>query len=201
MSDADFVNKFLTLASLQKPKFPSNYQKRLDQIDQLGVALPQLRYKYNFNKRKSSTTDDKLVSKKTITLKSIKAPKFNIKDEFDSNLTIFQLKQVVLNKVPEIKQIGQLKILLKGKVLHDTSNLQAILSETENATFTVMISAPKVEETPTDIDQMDMDITDVEQPKEVIPWNEILQVLQKKNSLEKSNELLERLKKGWELAK
>lgn len=209
VSERDFTTKFLTLASLNEPVLASNYQKPLKDVTALGVALPALKYRYNPNRAKRVHTNDAEDQNGVrLTLKSIRNPKFVITNNFNKNDTILQIKKYILTE-GKVEQIEQLKLLLKGKVLHD--NLLLLELGTEEATINVMVSAPKQQTTTTPIpatestpvvddEPVQESITDLENIS--LPWNDIEILLQNKlNNAEEVNFAMDRLKKGWNLVK
>lgn len=206
MSDRDFVNKFLVLATINAPEYSSSYQKPLRQVDTLGVALPPLKYKYNPKRRgDTGVTTSSSSNKVKLTLKSVRPPKFSIEHEFNEEETILQVKEFIKEQEQTIKQLGQLKLLIKGKVLHDSTLLVDLPVKQDNVVVNVMISKPVVQEEmdPEDIPLEQTPIVPEPEPRQsIIPWDDIKQVLKSKYpSEEESNKVLERLQKGWELAK
>ena len=209
VSERDFTTRFLTLASLNEPVLAANYQKPLKDVTALGAALPALKYRYNPNRAKRvHTSDSENQNDIKLTLKSIRNPKFVIINNFNKNDTILQIKESIL-KEGKVEKIEQLKFLLKGKVLHD--NLLLLELGTEEATINVMVSAPKpqtnsssvpiTQSTPVpDEEPVQESIADLENIS--LPWNEIEILLQGKlKNAEEVNFAVERLKKGWNLAK
>ena len=209
VSERDFTTKFLTLASLNEPVLSANYQKPLKDVTTLGAALPALKYRYNPNRAKRvHTTDSENENGVKLTLKSIRNPKFVISNSFNKNDTVLQVKEFIL-KEEKVEQVEQLKLLLKGKVLHD--NLLLLELGTEDATINVMVSAPKPQTNPTtvpttqstpvvDDEPVQESISDLESI--ILPWNDIETLLQSKlKNAEEVNYTIDRLKKGWNLAK
>ena len=171
--------------------------------------MPALKYRYNPNRAKRvHTSDSENQNDIKLTLKSIRNPKFVIINNFNKNDTILQIKESIL-KEGKVEKIEQLKFLLKGKVLHD--NLLLLELGTEEATINVMVSAPKpqtnsssvpiTQSTPVpDEEPVQESIADLENIS--LPWNEIEILLQGKlKNAEEVNFAVERLKKGWNLAK
>lgn len=141
--ELEFINNFITLGTLNTPALPAEYRKPLSEVTQLGVALPALKYRYRA--RKQVSADESSASKKIkLTLKSIRAPKFSIEQEFPAHETIGFVKQFLIEE-GKAQAIEQLKLLLKGKVLHNT----VLLSDPklDGAVLTVMIT--KLADNPT----------------------------------------------------
>ena len=118
------------------------------------------------------------------------------------NKKLGQIKEFLLNE-KKVEQLGQLKLLLKGKVLHDNILLLE-LDSSSDIVINVIISAPKPI-TETTLDNGDNEpvqesIADLENV--TLPWNDIETLLNSKlNNPEEVNFAMDRLKKGWNLAK
>jgi len=207
VSEKEFTSKFLTLATLNEPVLPSNSQKPLKDVSALGVALPALKYRYNPKRAKknlenSSLVNDQANGEVSLVLKSIRNPKFVLTQTFQTSDTILQIKEFLLNE-KKVEQLGQLKLLLKGKVLHDNILLLE-LDSSSDIVINVIISAPKPI-TETTLDNGDNEpvqesIADLENV--TLPWNDIETLLNSKlNNPEEVNFAMDRLKKGWNLAK
>ncbi|SMN22467.1 similar to Saccharomyces cerevisiae YOL111C MDY2 Protein with a role in insertion of tail-anchored proteins into the ER membrane [Maudiozyma saulgeensis] len=211
VSEKEFTSKFLTLATLNEPVLSSNYQKSLKDVSALGVALPALKYRYNpkrvkKNQEKRSLTNGQSNGEVSVTLKSIRNPKFVLTQSFQTNDTILQIKQYLLEE-KKVEQLGQLKLLLKGKVLHDNILLLE-LDPSSDIVINVMISPPKPTTTTTtdapqkveDNEPVQESISDLENI--TLPWNDIETLLNSKlNNPEEVNFAMDKLKKGWTLAK
>lgn len=204
MSDRDFVNKFLVLATINKPELSPTHQKPLRQVDSLGVALPPLKYKYNPKKRVHKD-DSSANNKVKLTLKSVRPPKFSIEHEFSVEETVLQVKEFIKNQEGTIKQLGQLKLLVKGKVLHNSTLLVDLPVKADNVLVNVMISNPVAEEErdPEDISVTEQTTTTPQKNQEIaLPWNAIKQVLiDTYPTPEEATAVFERLQKGYDLTK
>lgn len=192
-----FVTKFLTLATLNEPKYSSNYQKPLNQVESIGVALPALKYKYDPNrvaKRSGAAVNDV-----ELNLKSVRPPKFNITDKFSGNATVFTVKQRIVQE-GHCRHVESIKLLLKGKVLQDNT----ILSDLgiTSAAVTVMI-AKEAAETSANTTADASTATPTSQPTPAsVPWEDIQTLLKQKISNgEEAAAMFDQLQRGWELAK
>lgn len=205
VSEHEFANKFLTLATLNEPVFASNYQKPLQEVNALGVALPALKYRYDPKRVRRSNQGIPADANCTIslTLKSIRNPKFTVSKQFAKTETVLQIKQFLVED-GKVEQIEQLKLLLKGKVLHD--NILLLELNVDEAVVNVMVSAPKPNSKPVD----EAEIIETEPSQESIadlenlnvPWNDIESLLREKfPNIEEANYAIERLQKGWNLTK
>ena len=215
--EREFVNKFLTLATLNEPALSASYQKPLREVSALGVALPALKYRYSSSRAKRSALDargaDTDAGSVSLTLKSVRNPKFALEHAFAKSDTVLAAKELLVSEGKAV-QLGQLKLLLKGKVLHD--NL--LLSElgVDKAVVNVMISAPKPGEeapvatektaktpavaAPQDDEPVQESIADAENA--VVPWDDIEALLKSKLTRpSEANFVFDRLKRGWDLAK
>lgn len=195
----EFVSKFITLASLSEPALPADYKVPLQQVTKLGVALPALKYKYDPKKFRGSKNGlDSSNRTVSLTLKSIRPPKFSIDQKFSVNDTVYQVKEHLVREGKAL-QIQQLRLLLKGKVLHDSELLSDAVPEA--AIITVMISKPAAPE----IDGAGSKSlpTPAEETKDMeIPWIEIEKALKSKlKTSEQVAEVLDRLKRGYDMLK
>ncbi|GAV52806.1 hypothetical protein ZYGR_0AI00880 [Zygosaccharomyces rouxii] len=183
----EFVSKFLTLATLNQPVLPKDYKKPLHQVNSLGVALPALRYKYHAKKSNKDDNDKGL----KLVLKNIRPPKFTLENEFGRNDTVRQVKEFLISE-GKAQQLSQLKLLLKGKVLHDSGILSELLED--EATITVMISKAEAVQQPEEP-------TPVKEPLQ-IPWEAIENTLAREwNDSQQVELALQRLQRGWDLTK
>lgn len=183
----EFVSKFLTLATLNQPVLPVDYRKPLQQVNSLGVALPALKYKYHSKKINKHNNDKGL----KLVLKNIKPPKFTLEHVFSSNDTVRQVKELLISE-GKAQHLGQLKLLLKGKVLHDSGILSELLEN--EAIITVMISkleAVQPQEEPTTTTKTLQ-----------VPWKAIENTLSREwDDSQQAALALQRLQRGWNLTK
>ncbi|KAJ9570943.1 uncharacterized protein HLK63_E01947 [Nakaseomyces glabratus] len=187
----EFASKFLTLATLQEPKFAQNYQKPLKDVNSIGVALPALKYKYDptrVSKQLPSGVD--ATASVELTLKSIRPPKFTFTDKFGSDATVFTVKQRVVDE-GHCRHIQSVKLLLKGKVLHDNMVLKDL--GVSNAAITVMIAKEEeIKSTPPTIEA---------RTPASVPWSDIQALLNNKvANADEAKTMFEQLQKGYELA-
>ncbi|QLQ80862.1 hypothetical protein HG537_0E02170 [Torulaspora globosa] len=195
--ELDFVSRFLTLATLSKPELPADYKLPLQQVSSQGIALPPVKYKYDPRRsRNGGSSEDDRNSSVILTLKSVRAPKFSVEWQFSTRDTVLQVKERL---VEEGKASGtqNLKLLLKGKVLHDSELLSSVTSD--RAIINVMIS--KVAQTAAS-PALEHPEVGSKSPLSEMPWNEIENILSSKFADPRdAQEALDRLKRGWELAK
>ncbi|CCH44931.1 Ubiquitin-like protein MDY2 [Wickerhamomyces ciferrii] len=212
-SEKEFASNYLTLLSISDSNIvlEDSYKKDLKEIKTLGIKLPNLPNPKKSNDRdliSNGSQDGKLVN---VTFKSIKPPRFNINSKINSNITIFKIKSDLIKSQNELRELdpSQLKFLVKGKVIQDSSLLSSILGTDEEITFTVMINKSN---TPTpipssgsndndNINDDEPEISNIDQikPEIQIPWNDIGELLKSKGL--DSTVVISRLQKGWELTK
>lgn len=198
-----FVSKFLTLATLSSPALPADYKLPLQQVSNLGVALPPLKYKYDRQRSRNSASRAAISDSPIIlTLKSVRPPKFSLECQFSGKETVLQVKQRLVQE-GKAQDTENLKLLVKGKVLHDSELISGFTSDT--ATINVMISkaGPKSPPEATPAPAAEAIKTSAAEPAATnLPWNEIENILCSSFSdpTEAAN-AIDRLKRGWELAK
>ncbi|CCC69461.1 hypothetical protein NCAS_0C04710 [Naumovozyma castellii] len=208
-TEPDFISKFLTLATLNEPALSSNYEKPLQEISSIGVQLPPLKYRYDPTKVKREATPGILNTSSStpipLTLKSVRPPKFSLEHQFSSNDTIYQVKKYLVDE-SKAQSTTDLKLLLKGKVLHDSVPLVDL--EVENPMINVMISksssattspapipVPKKAEKP-----LEKEESLHPKPLMSLPWEDIESLLETKlQDKEHATQALQRLKRGWSL--
>ncbi|KOG98966.1 Mdy2p [Saccharomyces eubayanus] len=197
----EFVSKFLTLATLSDPKLPKSHIRPLKDIANLGVPLPTLKYKYKQNHAKKL----KLQENETVrlTLKKIQAPKFAIEHDFSPSDTILQLKQHLINE-GKASHVSEIKLLLKGKVLHENLFLSDLKLDSANSTITVMIKPdPALARTPEADKPVSAPSSSSPEQEPVVPWDAIEALLNDKfkNDKPAAKQIMNRLQKGWSLTK
>ncbi|SCU80799.1 LAFA_0C01222g1_1 [Lachancea sp. 'fantastica'] len=185
--EKDFINKFVALATLRQSALSSDSKKPLQDVTNLGVALPALRYKYNHKRARKSAGADSVVQ---LRLKSVRAPKFVHSKAFSATQTIYQVKRFLVEVEDSIVDSSQLKVLLKGKVLHD--NMLVSDLKVEEADLVIMVS--KAQQSPPVTSQESTQLASVE-----VPWNKIKSLLHAEISdAAIAESVFERLQKGWQ---
>lgn len=203
----EFVSKFLTLATLSDPKLPKSHIRPLKDIANLGVPLPTLKYKYKQNHAKKL----KLQQNDTVrlTLKKIQAPKFAIEHDFSPSDTILQLKQHLINE-GKASHVSEIKLLLKGKVLHENLFLSDLKLDSANCTITVMIKPDPTLARASEADKpvsapstSSSSASSSPEQEPAVPWDAIEALLNDKfkNNNPAAKQILDRLQKGWSLTK
>lgn len=148
MSEKDFVKTYLNLITLLLDKPAKQFFSTNDynQLKSLGPSLPTL--KFPFPKTGEAGAAGSHEQQITINCKLIKPPfKFSAEVKAPVSLSVFRFKQLLIEAVPELKnagvQPGDLKVLIKSKVVGDSTSLSLIVDEvTTNLLATVMVTPP-----------------------------------------------------------
>lgn len=203
LTEKEFVSNFLTLATIHPFKYSKDHFKPYEDVEQLGVALPALPCKkYKYQPRSATAAFLESASRSTdnveLSLKSVRPPKFSISKEFRKNQSIHAVKEFLVNEVEELVETQQLKVLLKGKVLHDSYILSDL--STDSAALTVMVSKPSTPVATTSA-PVSSPATPTPTSKVVeMPWTEIEELLKIRFGQDAAT-YVARLQKGWELTK
>ncbi|AET39007.1 Mdy2p Ecym_3530 [Eremothecium cymbalariae DBVPG len=198
-AERDFVTRFLTLTSINEPALSKDYFKPLEEIQELGLSLKPLNYKYDHKRVKLAESQQP--NDIEITIKSIKPPKFNHTKVFKPNNTVLEVKAFLKSIEKGVSEDVEIKLLLKGKVLHDSLLLSDL--KAAKVLLTAMIAKAKapsaVPKTKSDSEPVVVEAADFEVG---VPWDKIHDVLAGvfKDDLTTST-TLDRLRRGWELAK
>ncbi|KAL6951002.1 hypothetical protein ACO0QE_000288 [Hanseniaspora vineae] len=207
LTEKEFVSNFLTLATIHPFKYSKDYFKPYEDVEQLGVALPALpckKYKYQPRSSASSAllgSAGGSTENVELSLKSVRPPKFSISKEFRKNQSIHAVKEFLVSEVEELVETQQLKVLLKGKVLHDSYILSDLSAD--SAALTVMVSKPS---TPAATKTPVSTPSPVASPAAAtfkaveMPWTEIEELLKIRFGQDAAT-YVARLQKGWELTK
>ncbi|CAI4050799.1 Mdy2p SKDI_15G0480 [Saccharomyces kudriavzevii IFO 1802] len=204
----EFVSKFLTLATLSDPKLPKNYIRPLKDVANLGVPLPTLKYKYKQNHAKKLKLQQdeggKTDAAVHLTLKKIQAPKFSIEHDFCPSDTVLQIKQHLIDE-EKASHVSEIKLLLKGKVLHDNLFLSDLKIGPANSTITVMTKPNPTVAKESEVTKPTPSPSPASAPVQelTVPWDDIEALLNDKfkNNQPAAELIMERLQKGWSLTK
>lgn len=147
-SQRDFVSKYVQLLGLATPLTPDNFNSVSDysKVQSLGPSLPKVNTPLP-NKEQSEKKDSFI----NINFKSIKPPfKFTTSlNEYSSSHSIYKTKLDLIASLPLLKDAHvapkHIKLLLKGKVLHDLSLLSS-LNLDQDLSFTCMVATPEIEQ-------------------------------------------------------
>lgn len=141
---------FSTYAQLLKlaPDAPADSFYGTDdyyKIETLGPTLPKFPYPFPAQSEGKSESEDVV----TINVKSIKPPfKFStLLHGILLSQSIYKVKTKLVEEVDVLKNAGvspgDLKVMIKAKVVSDATVLSSLISGDSDISFTVMVSAPK----------------------------------------------------------
>lgn len=168
-----------------------------NKIDTLGPSLPRLPHLFPQQKGDNSDNEDVV----TIKVKSIKPP-FTFSTVLHGiplSYSIYKIKTKLVEEMDVLKNAGaspgDLKLMIKAKVVSDATVLSSLNSVGAEINFTVMVSAPK----PKKVDAVDaVDLAEV--PKEatisVASWVKIGDILEGDLGAEAAKVALEKFKKA-----
>lgn len=184
MSDGKvFASTFLQLISLSNNASPDTFcsTDSYSKLSSLGPTLPEIKAPFP---RFDETATGGTVK---ITFKSIKPP-FKFSTEVQNvplSYSIYKVKTDLIESLPELKLAGveptDLKFMIKGKVIQDTSTLSVVPGISETLSFMVMVSTPKPKEQsaaePAELDDI-VSVPDASKPVvSQATWKKIYDVL------------------------
>ncbi|CUM68296.1 uncharacterized protein PRCAT00006018001 [Priceomyces carsonii] len=200
-NERQFVSTYLELINLSQEVDPSKFYSSADyyKIDSLGPTLPQM----NVNLPKAKQLID---TKSMITLKfvSIKPPYKFISQltEVPLSSTVYSVKKSLIADQLKNEEItpSNIKLLLKGKVIQDTSLLSSLPVTDDEMAFKVMISAPVPSASTPKSTTPESEDPDVSEPITIldITWNKIYEILKSDLGSDlKASDALSKLKANW----
>ncbi|CCG24146.1 hypothetical protein CORT_0E05610 [Candida orthopsilosis Co 90-125] len=143
--EKQFVQTYVQLMGLSENSPPSQFYSThdYDKLQSLGPSLPKFTYKF------PTSVGNKAEGKSTVKLKfkSIKPP-YKISYEFDASTTstIYKIKSRLINDVDNLTSAGitpkDVKLMLKSKVVQDTSTLTTLVGENTELSFNCIITPP-----------------------------------------------------------
>ncbi|CAI8509496.1 unnamed protein product [Hanseniaspora opuntiae] len=198
LSESEFIENLLSLASIHPLKLDDNYAKSQAQLENLGPALKPFSYSFTKTETPSveATTNVNDLTK-TIILKSLK-PKAVLKVKASDFETVQDIKDY-LDKTGLPGQY-QFKLLNKGKVLLDYVLVKDAISEVneDEVTFNVMSKAKPDDLIEKEaVETKDKPQVAEEKPEIVIPWNEFNAILEAKYGSQESEKIIKKLQKVW----
>lgn len=201
-TELDFAQAFLSLLSTTQTTSESTLLQRPQFIARHPPQQPKLLIsKKPFSVNTTITINKTEASNIKVICKSIKPPRFAIELECSAGETIYKIKGKLIKsseKPEQLQDLSQLKFLIKGKVIQDSALLSSSISDvsSEEVTFTVMISEFKGSPTPvsptTEPEVSSVDDTEVADAD----WETVHQLLTAGGI---RCDILERVRKGWEL--
>ncbi|SGZ56779.1 CIC11C00000002685 [Sungouiella intermedia] len=147
VATSSFFSTYAQLINLA-PDAPSDAFYGTDdynKIDTLGPSLPKLPYVFPQASDAISENEDVV----TVIVKSIKPPfKFStLLNGIPLGYSIYKVKTKLVEDVDVLKNAGStpgdLKVMIKAKVVSDATVLSSLISGDAEISFTVMVSAPK----------------------------------------------------------
>lgn len=147
VATSSFFSTYAQLINLA-PDAPSDAFYGTDdynKIDTLGPSLPKLPYVFPQSSDAISENEDVV----TVIVKSIKPPfKFStLLNGIPLGYSIYKVKTKLVEDVDVLKNAGStpgdLKVMIKAKVVSDATVLSSLISGDAEISFTVMVSAPK----------------------------------------------------------
>lgn len=214
--ERQFVSNILTLLSVSGAEkvIDDDYRKDLNELERLGVNLPKLpNAKRPLNhleqagvevgagssSQKNSSESSNVNKLIKVGVKSIKPPRFNTEIECPIKNTIHEVKQQLIESENLAGlQPTEIKLLLKGKVISDSTLLDSLITDELDIKFTAMINKSAASQSAAPAEQTPVPETPSGSATS-IPWEDILKLLQEKN-ISNPAEVIDRLKKGWNLA-
>lgn len=198
LSESEFIENILSLASIHPLKLEDNYAKPQAQLESLGPALKP--FSYNFTKTETPSVETIINVNdlaKTIILKSLK-PKAVLKVKSSDFETVQDIKDY-LDKTGLPGQY-QFKLLNKGKVLLDYVLVKDAISEVndDEVTFNVMSKTKPDDIIEKEAVESKQKVQVEEKPENVIPWNEFYGILEAKYGSQEAEKIIKKLQKGWE---
>ncbi|KAG7196158.1 uncharacterized protein KQ657_000170 [Scheffersomyces spartinae] len=197
-SQRDFVSKYVQLLGLATPLTPDNFNSVSDysKVQSLGPSLPKVNTPLP-NKEQSEKKDSFI----NINFKSIKPPfKFTTSlNEYSSSHSIYKTKLDLIASLPLLKDAHvapkHIKLLLKGKVLHDLSLLSS-LNLDQDLSFTCMVATPEIEQSAS-LETVDtQEKTDEKSPINILSetWTKIQEALLLELNTEDATTVLSKFK-------
>lgn len=164
-NEREFTSKYLQLINLSENARLDQFYSTSDygKLSSLGPTLPKIdvplpRGKTSANSDSASTIQ--------VSLKSIKPPfKFSTQLQLPASHTVYKVKSDLIGTLLSLKDTGvkaaDVKLLVKGKVMQDTSSLSTIVNGEQELSFMCMVSQPSVAEPDVAADPSDDKIEEV----------------------------------------
>lgn len=201
-SERHFVTTYSQLVQLS-PTMPAdafytteNYKK----LASLGPTLPKINRP--LPRKGASSTSESVTD---ISFKSIKPPfKFSAAlHRVPLSQTVYKLKTDLISAVPELAAAGvtsaNLKLMVKAKVVQDSSVLGSLLGADAGLSFMVMVSPSAAK--PEEKDPVDDAVLSIDAPVAAVisasTWTKIQAVLEEDLGQEGARNALTRLQNGW----
>ena len=206
--ERQFISTYAELMNLSKDAPSDIYYSTQDynKLASLGPSLPKFSYKLPTGLVSSPETVSTTISLK---IKSIKPPfKFTTDLQVSSTTSIYKVKDLLIENTDSLKGLKptEIKLLLKSKVLQDTSVLSLIAGEATELNFNCMVSPQPVSTaaTPSATVSNNSDDPVIETPKTVLlhslsdsAWLKIEQIVQQElGDLTKAKDVVQKFKES-----
>ncbi|KAK6458799.1 uncharacterized protein RJT20DRAFT_123890 [Scheffersomyces xylosifermentans] len=202
--EKQFVKTYLQLINLSNNAPVDKFNSTADyhKLESLGPSLPR----FKLDLPKGGSTED---TERTVTLKfkSIKPP-FKFTTDLVNipiSSTVYKIKSDLIEAVPTLKDAGvtpaNLKLLLKSKVVQDTSTISSLPNLESEVSFNCMVLAPA----PGAETHKETNNSTVESdPIPIIPieikqstWNKIHEILKEDLGEKQAKEAFTKLQSSW----
>lgn len=209
-NEREFASKFLQLLGLSADAKSDQFYSTADyhKLSSLGPTLPKIQVPLPKGESSQDNTTENVAE---VSLKSIKPPfKFSTQlTNVPVSHTVYKVKSDLIESLPLLKDAHikptHLKLLVKGKVIPDTSSLTSLVNEDKTISFMCMVSQPTTEADitadPTD-DKID-EVTPASVKSDTLvvsedTWSKIYRVLVEDLGSEAlANQALTKLKSGF----
>ncbi|QWW25286.1 hypothetical protein CA7LBN_004168 [Candidozyma auris] len=167
MSDKQFFTTYAQLIRLSTDAPQSSFYSTEDyhKLKSLGPSLPKVPAAFP-----KKSNGDAAGEKTKLNFKSIKPPfKFSTSLEAPLSSTVFNIKGELVEAVAALRDAGvtasNLKMMVKAKVLSDTTQIGSVAKANEELSITVMVSPPQTAPTPA-TEKREEEPTSTEDPEE-----------------------------------
>lgn len=142
-----FFSTYAQLISLSEDASADSFYSTEDysRLESLGPSLPKIPYPLPQSQAATNAADEVIV----VNVKSIKPPfKFSVlMSGIPLSQSVFKVKSQLVQEVPILKDAGaspaNLKLMIKAKVLSDSTLLSAVAAGQEEISILAMVSAPE----------------------------------------------------------
>lgn len=149
-NEREFASKFLQLVGLSSNAKPDQIYSTSDyhKLSSLGPTLPKIQIPLP---KGNSSQDNTSVNTSQVSFKSIKPPfKFSTQlTNVPVSHTVYKVKSDLIESLSLLKDANikptHLRLLVKGKVIQDTSSLASLVNDDQDISFMCMVNQPTVE--------------------------------------------------------
>ncbi|KAK9460624.1 uncharacterized protein V1516DRAFT_652772 [Lipomyces oligophaga] len=200
IDETTFAKAYLHLLSDKQIEYQDDFVMNTKSLGQRGPIILLKMPTDKLHMLSSSESQEPATA--SITVKSLRPPKFSIQVEMPVTETIFSLKTQVAADAHI--SIESLKLLSKGKVISDARSIEDIVDQDGKASLMAMVSAGQTDQSLSNAAEGNAKSkttseTDTEIDETV--WGTIATALVAKVGKTKGDRVLERLRKGYTLAR